>query len=88
MRTKGKKTTIEEVDVEVNAAHFLEKIYAASIPTGLEYLSKDGHWYKSDGYDYHKREDLYTKDRQATIGEIELQKAYHTLREFVRENKL
>ena len=88
MKTKGRRTIVENLDVEVDVLSFLEKIYDESIPRGLKYLNDNGYWYKVDGYDYHKNEDLYEKDREATQEEIELKKAYYTLRKFVKENGL
>lgn len=89
MKTKGRRTIIEHLDVEVDAAVFLENIYHASIPRGLAYLNDDnGYWYRVDGCDYHRNEDLYEKAREATQEEIELKRAYRALRKFVEENKV
>ena len=88
MKTKGRRTIEESVDVEIDAGSFLYSIYERSIPKGLDHLSSDGYWYKQDGFDYHKREDLYAKDRKATPKEIEFQKAYRLLYQFVKDNNL
>lgn len=88
MKTKGRRTIVEQVDVDIDAVAFLEKIYHESIPNGLSYLGSDGYWYKEDGFDYHRREDLYAKAREATPEELEFQKAYRVMLKFVEENKL
>ena len=73
--------TIDNVDVDVSSV--LYNIYKSSIPVGLDYLAKDGYWYKQLGYDYHKREEIYTKDRAATDTEKQLKLAYDTLVAYV-----
>lgn len=88
MKTKGRRTIVEHVDVDVDASAVLGKIYSESIPIGFSYISSDGYWYKEDGFDYHKREDLYTKAREATPEELELQKAYRIMLNFVKEHDL
>ncbi len=88
MKTKGRRTVIENVDVDVDASAVLDTIYAESIPIGFDYLGSDGYWYKPDGFNYHTREDLYKKDRQATPEEIEFQKAYRIMLNFVKEHDL
>lgn len=88
MIVKGKRTVVDTVDVEVNAREVISKIYSMSVPRGLEYIGDDGFWYKQTGFDYHKREELYDKDRQATEWELEMQKAYRTFVNFMREQNL
>jgi hypothetical protein len=88
MKTKGKRTIEETINVEVDAGSFLRDIYERSIPSGLDHLGSDGYWYKQDGFDYHKREDLYAKARKATSEELEFQKAYHIMYQFAKDNKL
>ncbi len=88
MKTEGKRTIIEHLDVDVDAATVLDKIYSESIPIGFDYLGSDGYWYKPDGFNYHNREDLYEKDRQATPEELEFKKAYRIMRDFVKEHNL
>jgi hypothetical protein len=88
MRAKGKRIVEETIEVEVDAGSFLRDIYERSIPKGLDHLGSDGYWYKQDGFDYHKREDLYEKVRLATQEEMEFQRAYQTLHKFAKENKL
>lgn len=86
MKTEGRRTIIEKVDVDVDAGSFLGSIYDRSIPIGFSFLGSDGFWYRQDGFDYHKREDLYEKDRQATPDELEFQKAYKIMYQFVKDN--
>ena len=88
MKTKGRRTIIESLDVEVDAVAVLDTIYAESIPIGFDFLGSDGHWYKPDGFNYHNREDLYEKDRQATPEELEFKKAYRLMRNFVKDHNL
>lgn len=88
MIIKGKRTTIDHVDVEVNASAFIEQIYVKSIPIGMSYIGSDGHWYVTDGFDYHKREDLYAKSRAATDDELKLRESYLTLRKFIEDHKI
>lgn len=88
MKTEGHRTIIEKVDVDVDAAAFLKKIYSESIPIGFSFIGSDGYWYKQDGFDYHKREDLYEKVREATPDELEFQKSYNILLKFVKDNDL
>lgn len=88
MKTKGKRTIVDNVDVEIDACEFLGKIYDAWLPVGYSHLGSDGYWYKTDGFDYHKREDLYVKDRKATNEELEFDKAYLIMRNFVKEHDL
>lgn len=76
MRVNGKKITTENIQVEINASEVLSNLYKSTIPSELSFIGTDGFWYVSDGYDYHKREDLYEKVRHATTEELELQKAY------------
>lgn len=88
MRTKGRRVIEETINVEVDVGSFLYDIYERSIPSGLDHLGSDGYWYKKDGFDYHKREDLYEKAREATPEELEFQKAYKIMYQFAKENKL
>lgn len=48
-------------------------------PAKADHIS-DGYWYIIDFFDYHKREDVYAKDRQATKEEIEIVDAIKLLR--------
>lgn len=88
MKTKGRRTIVENVDVDVDAESFLSSIYNKSIPKTFDYIGSDGHWYRQDGFDYHKREELYTKERLATPEEIEMRNAFKTFSKFVKDNKL
>lgn len=88
MKTKGRRTIEESFDVDVDAREFLRTIYERSIPKGLSYLSSDGYWYREYAFDYHKREELYEKAREATPEEIEFLKAYRMMHEFVKKNNL
>lgn len=88
MKTKGRRTIIEELDVDIDASTFLGKLYDEWLPIGFDHLGSDGYWYKTDGFDYHKREDLYVKGRKATDEELEFDKAYVIMRKFVKEHDL
>ena len=88
MMVDGRKTTIENVTVKIDPVDVLRKIYRDSIPSRVEFIGPDGHWYKSDGFDYHKREDLYVKDRVATKEELAMKAAYDTLVKYVKDNGL
>jgi hypothetical protein len=88
MKTKGRRIIEENFDVEIDTGSVLRSIYDKSIPQGLDYIGSDGYWYKQDGFDYHKREELYSKDRQATQEELEFQKAYKIMYQFAKDNKL
>ena len=88
MKTKGRQTIVEMVDVDVDASSFLEKIYTTSIPSGLAHLGSDGFWYEVSGHDYHRNDELYDKVRPATEDELEFRKAYLILRKYVQDNKL
>jgi len=83
MIVKGKRTEVSHVDVEIDMVQLLKKMHGDSYPAGAEYLS-DGFWYKEDGFDYHKREDLYCKMREATPEEIELHNAFATVIKYVK----
>lgn len=87
MRVKAKKQSIEYFDVEIDPLVVLEKIYNNTIPKGLSHID-DNYWYKEIGFDYHKREELYQKDRLATEEELELLKAYRTLRKMIVEKEM
>lgn len=93
MIVKGKRTTVDTVVVDVNPREVLAKIYDMSIPNGLDNIGDDGFWYKQvwykqDGFDYHKQEELYEKDRAATEQELEMQRAYRIFTNFIRERGL
>jgi hypothetical protein len=88
MIVKGKKTYVEHLDVIVDPFDVLTKIEERTVPESLSFLSDDGFWYKKSGFDYHRREDLFEKDRKATDEEILLQKSLRLVKLFVRENKL
>jgi hypothetical protein len=88
MKTKGRRTIVENVDVDIDAEGFLSSIYNKSIPKTFNYIGSDGHWYRQNGFDYHKREELYTKERLATPEEIEFQKAYRIMLNFVKDHDL
>lgn len=88
MKTKGRRVIEERIEVEIDAEDILENIYVKWVPTGLDHVGSDGYWYKKDGFDYHKREDLYAKAREATPEELEFVKSYRLLCRFVKENKL
>lgn len=88
MRTKGRRITEETINVDVDVGEILGNIYDKWVPKGLDHVGSDGHWYKKDGFDYHKREDLYARDREATPEELEFVKAYRLLCRFVKENDL
>ena len=80
MQMSGKRTTTENVTVDIDPKEFLTKIYNRSVPSGLNYINtSDGHWYRVDGHDYHRNEELYAKDRAATEMELAEKEAYHTL---------
>lgn len=89
MNVKGKRTTVDYVDVSVDVKEILSEIYRKAIPSGLDHLNPtDGFWYKKDGHDYHKNEVLYEKDRKATEVELQMLHAYLTLHKFVILAKL
>ncbi len=89
MRMSVRRTVSETIDnVDVDVSSVLYNIYESSIPVGLDYLAKDGYWYKQKGYDYHKREETYTKDRAASDAEIQLKVAYDTLVAYVNAERL
>lgn len=88
MIVKGRRTVVDQVDVEVNVREVLSKLYDMASPAGLDYIGDDGFWYKQTGFDYHKREELYGKDRAATEQELEMQRAYRTFTNFIREKGL
>jgi hypothetical protein len=77
MIVKGKKVIVEYPEVEINPITVLSEMERDFIPKGLAYLNiSDGFWYKETGFDYHKLEELYSKDRKATEEELELHKAF------------
>lgn len=80
MQVNGTRTTYETITVDIDPREFLTKIYERSIPSGLDHINTgDGHWYRVDGHDYHKNEELYAKDRAATDLELAEKESYHTL---------
>jgi hypothetical protein len=86
---RGKRTTVDHVDVEIDTDQVLQKIYAHFIPQGMNFINEDdGFWYKVDGHDYHRNEELYEKARQATEEELEFHKANRLIRKFVLEHTL
>jgi hypothetical protein len=87
MIVKGKKTYVEHLDVIIDPLDVISKIEDISVPKGLAYLGDDGFWYKKYGFDYHRREDLYEKDRLATEEEILLQQSFNVVRNFIIANR-
>lgn len=80
MQINGTRTIRETIAVDIDPREFLTKIYERSIPSGLDHINtRDNHWYKVDGRDYHKNEELYAKDRPATELELAEKESYHTL---------
>lgn len=80
MQMNGTRTTRETITIDIDPREFLTKIYQRSIPSGLDHINtRDGHWYRVDGHDYHKNEELYEKDRAATEVELAEKESYHTL---------
>lgn len=80
MQMNGTRTTRETITVDIDPKEFLTKIYQRSVPPGLHHINtNDNHWYKVDGRDYHKNEELYAKDRPATELELAEKESYHTL---------
>jgi hypothetical protein len=80
VQVNGTRTTHETITVDIDPKEFLTKIYHRSIPLGLDHINmSDKHWYKVDGHDYHKNEELYAKDRPATELELVEKESYHTL---------
>lgn len=80
MQIDGKRVIHETIIVDIDPKEFLTKIYKRSIPSGLGHINmRDKHWYKVDGHDYHKNEELYKKVRPATELELAEKESYHTL---------
>lgn len=83
MIVQGRHRVVEvkTLDVEIDPYNVLHDIYwkATSKPQHAECI-KDGFWYVHDYFDYHKREDVSKKDREATEEEIKLFEAYKTLK--------
>lgn len=88
MIVKGTKTVVDYVDVNVDPIEILRKLQMKATPIGLSHIGTDGHWYRIDGYDSHKREDFYEKDRPATEEEIKLDLALDTLISYCKDKKL
>lgn len=80
MQVNGIRTIQENVSVDVDPETVLTKLYSKSIPVGFDYINpNDRHWYRESGFDYHKREELYTKGRKATDEEMKEREAYYIL---------
>lgn len=88
MNIEGRKTTVERIDVEIDPLDFLKRLQSKIIPPELSYIGKDGHWYREDGYDYHKGLLDYEQDRLATQEEIKLDLAFRVLLEYIKDKKL
>jgi len=84
MIVKGKKTEVRHFDVEIDVVDILMKMLKNSNPIGAEYL-RDGVWYKEDGFDFHKREELYCEMREATPQEIEIHNAFTTIINYTKK---
>lgn len=85
----GRKTTVENVTVDVDPIAVLSGIYSATVPPKMAFLSlSDNHWYVVSGYNYHKNEEQYEKDRPATEDEIQMKKSYETMYKFLKDNNL
>lgn len=83
---KGTRVIREEMSVDVDPSSFLNKLlenWMKGINPKFEFGSK-GMWYVSDGFDYHKREDLYREDRKMTDEEKHIHEAFVCLFELVK----
>jgi hypothetical protein len=87
MKVKGKRTTVENVDVEVDILNVLGQIYSAWLPKGMDHVSK-GNWYREDGFNYHTRDECYAQDRPVTEEEQKFIDSYRTIIEFVKNKGL
>lgn len=86
MKVKGKRTSVEYHDVEIDPETVLDLIYKQALPDGMDHIRiNTGHWYRESGFDYHKREELYTKCHPASKEELEFFKALELVRKKVRE---
>ena len=84
MIVKGtkKEVKIDIADVEVSKEEIFQKIWEGCLlerPAKARFI-RDGYWYVEYFFDYHKREEVDTKDRQATKEEIDIDNAIKLLR--------
>lgn len=80
MQVNGKKTTVEQVQVEIDPLSVLMEIYQEyGVPDFYDFLGEDGYWYTETSYNHHINDPIYTKSREATPLEIEERAAYLTL---------
>ena len=85
MKVTGTRTVVENLKVDVKLSEIFSEIYDKFVPNGLSHLTVENgkwFWYKEDGFDYHKREDLYKRVREATPEEVEFIKAYSIIKNF------
>ena len=92
MKVKGLQVIKENIEVNIDPRHVINELvrdyFENKKPSSKSYINeKDGFWYEYDSFDYHKREDIYVKSREATKEELEFMKAVSVIRGWIEKHK-